>query len=258
MNINRYISRINYTGNLNPNLAVLNALQKSHLLHIPFENLDIHYHKPINLSIDSIFDKIINQNRGGFCYELNGLFYALLISLGFDAKRVSARVYDQSKGYGPEYDHMAIVVNIEGTEYLTDVGFGEFTFGPLVLKEGLVQHDERGVFKIEKYKNDYLMVSQIEGAQVTPAYIFKNSDRKLMEFNPMCLFHQTSPDSHFTGKKLITRPTENGRITISGNNLKITKNNTVLEHIEFPLELFGEKLSAYFYIDESKLKGKNF
>ena len=76
---------------------------------IPFENLDIHNNVPIKLSIEKIFDKVVNQNRGGLCYELNGLFYELLNAIGFDVKIISARVFNQDNGYGKEYDHLAII-----------------------------------------------------------------------------------------------------------------------------------------------------
>lgn len=253
MNINKYLERIKFKGDVRPELDVLKKLQRTHLLHIPFENLDIHYKVPIQLSINSIFEKIINQHRGGFCYELNGLFFELLQAIGFDAKRVSARVYDNEKGYGQEYDHLAIVVTIGDVQYLTDVGFGEFTFGPLELKEGLIQYDARGVFQIDRFEDDYLRVSKIEEGKTTPEYIFKNKERAFEEFKPMCLYHQTSPKSHFTHKKLITRPTEDGRITLSGNNLKITSKGVVEKNIEFLSEMFAENLFEYFQIDASSI-----
>ena len=93
--ISKYLQRINYSGDLIPTFDRLCKLQKIHLLNIPFENLDIHYGNKIVLDVDKIYNKIINRRRGGFCYELNGLFFTLLKSLGFDAKRISARVLRQ-------------------------------------------------------------------------------------------------------------------------------------------------------------------
>jgi len=220
-NKEKYLQRINYSGNLEPNLNTLKKLQRHHLLNVPFENLDIHNGIPIELSIEKIFDKVVNKNRGGFCYELNGLFFELLNAIGFDVKMVSASVFDKDKGYGKEYDHLAIIAKIDNVEYLTDVGFGEFTFEPLKLQLGNIQKDARGDYKIDRYENGYLSVSKIENKGPMPEYIFKNEKKNLKEFEEMCIYHQTSPDSHFTGKRLITLPTENGRITISGNILKI-------------------------------------
>lgn len=244
-NKEKYLQRINYSGNLEPNLNTLKKLQRHHLLNVPFENLDIHSNVPIELSIEKILDKVVNQNRGGFCYELNGLFYELLKAIGFDVKMVSARVYDQDKGYGKEYDHLAVIVKIDSFEYLTDVGFGEFTFEPLKLRLGFIQKDERGDYEIDKYENGYLKVSKIENKRQTPEYIFKNKKRELKEFEEMCDYHQTSPNSHFKSKRLISLPTENGRITITGNNLKIkeldlTTEMPLKDEAEFEKELWNK------------------
>lgn len=247
MDKTKYLNRIKYSESLEPNLEVLRKLQKSHLTTVPFENLDIHGDIPIELSIDEIFDKIVNQKRGGFCYELNGLFYELLTTIGFDAKRVSARVYNQNGGYGQEFDHFAIIVTINNTNYLTDVGFGEFTFEPLELQLGVIQNDERGNYLIDKFENDYLRVNKIEGGKSTPEYIFKNIKREFAEFEEICKYHQTSPDSHFTAKRLISIPTENGRITITGNRLKIKEFESVKEsEIKNETE-FNELVQKFFY-----------
>lgn len=246
-NREKYLERIKCSGNLEPNLDTLRKLQKSHLLNIPFENLDIHNNIVIELSIDKIYDKIVNRKRGGFCYELNGLFYELLHALGFDAKRVSARVYDKDKGYGKEFDHFAIIVTINNIDYLTDVGFGEFIFEPLALHIGVIQNDRRGRYVIEKFENEYLRVNKFEDGKSTPQYIFKNIKRELSEFENMCNYHQTSPNSHFTKKRLISLPTENGRITITGNKLIIKKLESVNEtEIKNETE-FNEYLHQLFY-----------
>ena len=145
----KYLQRIKYSGPLEPNLDLLKKLQKTHLLHVPFENLDIHYPSPIELDIARIYAKIVFNNRGGFCYELNGLFYELLFSLGYNAKRISARVFEKNDNYGPEYDHFAIIVQIGNVEYLTDVGFGELLFEPLELQLNQIPEDARGSFLID-------------------------------------------------------------------------------------------------------------
>src|SRR5574342_783566 len=103
MNVTEYLERITYSGEHKPSLETLNELQAAHLLTVPFENLDIHNKIKINLAHS--YDKRITRRRGGFCYELNGLFFGLLKEVGFNVKMVSARVYDAEKGFGPEFDH---------------------------------------------------------------------------------------------------------------------------------------------------------
>jgi len=248
MNQAAYINRISYSGELGPTLNILHKLQKSHLMSIPFENLDIHLGIPIELNISRIFEKIVLNNRGGFCYELNGLFYKLLTSIGFTTKRISARVYDKNNEYGQEYDHLAAVVSLNGIDYLVDVGFGEFTFGPLRLELDKIQNDVTGDFVIEKFDQDYLRVSKIEDGELQPEYIFKNVHREFDEFEDMCNYHQTNPESHFTQKKLISIPTENGRITLTNDKLKIRANNSTEEKDLKDETEFEKELRNYFKI----------
>jgi len=244
MHTEKYLNRIKYSKSLEPNLQTLKKLQKSHLLNIPFENLDIHNNIPIELSIDKIFDKIVNQNRGGFCYELNGLFYELLISLNFNAKRISARVFNKDNGYGQEFDHFAILVTIGNSEYLTDVGFGEFSFEPLKFEINKIQNDELGDFIFEKYDKDYFRVSKIKNESIIPEYIFTTNRRELLDFKDMCIYHQSSPKSHFTTKRLISLPNINGRVTITGNKLIVKKFNSKTE-TEIKTETEFKKIYEY-------------
>ncbi|SEA60489.1 arylamine N-acetyltransferase family protein [Bizionia paragorgiae] len=230
MNIENYLKRIQYSGDRTPTLAVLKQLQKQHLLHVPFENLDIHYNTPITLQIDRIYNKVVHNNRGGFCFELNGLFFELLTALQFNAKRISARVYDKT-GYGEEFDHFAIIVKIGTTDYLCDVGFGDFSFEPLLIEPNTLQNDVRGTFLIDNYDSHYLRVNKVENENSTPKYIFTTDSREFTDFQAMCNYHQTNPDSHFTQKRLISLPTTDGRRTITGDTLKITASGTTTETI---------------------------
>src|SRR4030095_9793774 len=140
MEIEKYLKRIDYNGNTQPTIGLLKALQKKHLLNIQFENLDIHYKVPIELDLKNIFEKVVIKRRGGFCYELNGIFCELLHSIGFDVKMISARVFDQRQQiFSPEFDHLAIIAKIDSTDYLADVGFGEFAFSPLKFEPNALQ-----------------------------------------------------------------------------------------------------------------------
>ncbi|MDH3650282.1 MAG: arylamine N-acetyltransferase [Saprospiraceae bacterium] len=246
MNIERYLQRINYSGSLEPRREVLQQMQKAHLLAVPFENLDIHIGIPIELDVSRFYAKIVENNRGGFCYELNELFNDLLKSLGFNTKRISARVYSKDLGYGQEFSHLALIVIIEKMEYLVDVGFGEFSFGPLELQIGEIQNDERGNFMIDYFDNTYLRVNKITDGITTPEYIFENSERDLSEYQTLCTYHQTDRNSHFTQKKLISKPTEHGRITISGNQLKTNTGTIFTESIIKNEAEFNEMLLNYF------------
>lgn len=223
MNQAKYLDRIGYKGELSISVEALKKLQQKHLFAIPFENLDIHYGNKIELDTEKLYNKIVTHNRGGFCYELNGLFCELLRSIGFKAQLVSARVHEQEGSYSPEFDHLAIIVRVDETDYLVDVGFGEFIFGPLKMEAGIEQHDLRETYRIDSYNHTYQRVTKKESGEWVPEYIFDPQQRELVEFEPRCNFHQTDSNSHFQQKKVCSLPIEGGRKTISSDKVKIKR-----------------------------------
>jgi len=130
-------------------LQSLRRLHKKHLLSIPFENLDIHLGPPIILSEDAFYEKIITHRRGGFCYELNGSFAALLTSLGFNVRMLSARVARRNGGFTPEFDHMTLLVTMKD-RWVVDVGFGESFTEPKRLDFEGPQTDNGRVYRITR------------------------------------------------------------------------------------------------------------
>src|SRR5216684_5534157 len=133
MDTRAYLQRINYTGPLDPSAETLRGLQVAHLRTIPFENLSIHSGEVIVLDNHALFEKIVRRRRGGFCYELNGLFGALLRALGFDVTMLSARVANAEGIFGPDFDHMTLLVSL-AERWLVDVGFGDSFLEPLQLE----------------------------------------------------------------------------------------------------------------------------
>jgi len=249
LEIQKYLERIGFHEKALPTTGVLEALQKNHLLRIPFENLDIHYKVPIELPLDRIFEKVVIRRRGGFCYELNGLFYALLDSIGFNVKMISARVFNQDQQiFSPEFDHLAIIAEIDSEEYLVDVGFGEFAFCPLKVELNTIQMDERGSFMIDKHDHLYYKVAKLVGNDWVPEYMFTLKKRGLNEFGEMCYYNQTSPLSHFTQNRFCSLPTKNGRITVTGSKIKITELDRVTELPVSNDAEFVNALREYFHI----------
>ncbi|HVF48179.1 MAG TPA: arylamine N-acetyltransferase [Pyrinomonadaceae bacterium] len=222
MNGDGYLSRIGVDrSDVESDRASLFTLQKAHLMAVPFENLDIHWKRPIELDIAKFYAKIVDEKRGGFCYELNGLFNGLLRVLGFKTRLVSARVFNGTD-HGPEYDHAAIIVTIGDEEYLADVGFGEFAAEPLRLEMGREQVDAAGTFILRRLEDNYLEVAKRDGDAWASQYTFKDIARDLAEFAEMCDFQQYSRDSHFTKGKVCSLMTEGGRKTLTDKKFIIT------------------------------------
>ena len=250
MNKKSYLERIGIKEvNITADLKNLKRLQRQHLINVPFENLDIHWKHPISLDNKRFYNKVIGRKRGGFCYELNNLFYELLEKIGFQNKIISARVSKGNGDFGAEYDHLAIVTRIGDEEYLVDVGFGSFTAEPLKCVLNVEQKDANGVFSIRKFDDNYFEVVKKNVGVWQSEYIFSLTERNLAEFTEMCQYHQTSPESHFTRGKICSIMTPNGRKTLTDGKFIETKN---LERNEFAVssgEQFYRILADEFSIE---------
>ena len=248
MNIKSYLHRIKYDEIPETNLSTLFTLHKKHLLNVPFENLDIHLKRQIQLSYDFFFDKIVLHNRGGFCYELNGLFYNLLVELGYNAKLISARVKNKQGDFSQEFDHMAIIIELDDN-WLVDVGFGDSFTEPLKLELDAEQIQNGTIYKIVKHNGDYLkLIKSEDGINFSDEYIFTLIPRKLSDYQEMCEYHQTSENSHFTQKKICTILTEGGRVSLTDDKLIITNKGKREEYILENETDFNINLLKYFNI----------
>jgi N-hydroxyarylamine O-acetyltransferase len=130
-----YLDRIGYTGNLEPNLETLIGLHRAHLQTIPYENLEIHFGRTLGLKLERIFERLVLERRGGWCYEMNGLFAWVLREIGFDVRLVSASVTDGNGKLTDPGHHLALTVKLEKT-WLVDVGWGNGFLDPLPLEAG--------------------------------------------------------------------------------------------------------------------------
>lgn len=249
MNLKEYFYRIGIEKTQNSsNLENLKNLQKQHLLSVPFENLDIHWKRRIVLNAKSFYEKIVAEKRGGFCYELNGLFYEFLNEIGFQSRIISARVSQGGGKFGAEFDHLAILTKIDSEEFLIDVGFGDFTAEPLKFALDIEQQDENGVFLIRKFDDEYFEVVKKNDENWQSEYIFKNLERDLSEFSEMCNFHQTSLESHFTRGKVCSLMTIEGRKTLTDKKFIETKNGQKNETEINSEDEFDEILAREFHV----------
>lgn len=230
MDIKAYLERI-HTGQLPlPAFESLRDLQLSHLLSVPFENLSIHANEPILLQEELLFDKIVSHRRGGFCYELNGLFAVLLRQLGFNVAMLSAGVARDDGGFGPEFDHMTLMVLLED-RWLVDVGFGDSFRKPLRIDNRDAQTEGKRSYRIDD-DGDHLILKQKDGDKEWKAqYRFTLRPHELPEYAEMCRYHQTSPKSSFTRQRVCSKATVNGRITLSEMRLIETEGDVRKERV---------------------------
>jgi N-hydroxyarylamine O-acetyltransferase len=249
MDVKKYLERINFHSEIKPDLETLQLLHKNHLFNIPFENLDIHSGRKIILEKEKLLDKIVNEERGGFCYELNGVFYELLISIGYKVKKISAGVGNKEGTFGSDFDHMALIVNFNGEEWLADVGFGDSFLLPLKFKIDEIQKDVWDFFKISKSEDEnyYILSRSSTGNDFISQYKFGLNPRGLSEYQQMCNYHQTSPESHFTQKIICSKATETGRISLSDLKLIIT-GNSIKKQKKIAKQEFQKLLKKYFNI----------
>jgi len=221
MDVDAYLERINYSGSLAPTAETLRELQVAHLLAVPFENLSIHSGQPIILEDGALFEKIVGRRRGGFCYELNGIFAALLRSLGFKVDMLSAGVENGEGSFGPDFDHMVLMVTLE-ERWLADVGFGDSFLEPLLLDYSHEQAQGERAYQLVP-DSDHLILRQRQSpGEWKNQYRFTLQPYGYADYAEMCHFHQTSPQSHFTKARVCTRATTEGRITVSGLRLITT------------------------------------
>lgn len=233
MDIEKYLARFKASSYKEVSLENLENLQNLHLQHIPFENLDVIRKEPIYLNLATIYTKIVTNNRGGYCYELNGLFHSLLLELGYDAHFVSATVLRNTGKWAKPNTHAAIIVNLD-QPYLVDVGFGAATPRiPVPLNEQ-EKTDAAATYSIKKYEgqlevHETLTHSLFDLIRKTKSeerilYRFSTEMKIFTDFHEGSVFNQVSKDSSFTHTDIVTRATPTGRITLADQTLTVIEN----------------------------------
>jgi N-hydroxyarylamine O-acetyltransferase len=239
--VDAYLRRIGVERPERPTADALRELHLGHLRSVPFENLSIHLGEEIVLEEDRLVDKVVGAGRGGFCYEVNGAFGALLGALEYEVALLAGRVFSEDR-LGVPYDHMALRVRaVDGSVWLADVGFGAHSHLPLAFEERGEQMDPGGVFRIVEVAEAGDLDVLRDG---TPEYRLEVRPRALGDFVAGAWWHRTSPASHFTRSLVCSRVTEDGgRVTLSGRRLKVTRGDGAVEERELARD--GEVLAAY-------------
>ena len=215
LQLQAYLERIDYSGDITPNIDNLRAIHRAHMMTVPFENLDIHVGRKIVLDEGKLFYKIVNERRGGFCFEQNGLFSMMLRQMGYDVIRLGAEVRGGDGTYSIPMGHMTLLVTLDDQRWLADVGFGDSFTEPLAIDDPDPQVIDGRSFKIE-HDGEIGFYSRLNpegewGIQ----YRFSFEAHELSDYDSACHYMQTSPETHFTQKRICSKVTPDGRISLS-------------------------------------------
>jgi N-hydroxyarylamine O-acetyltransferase len=219
VNVSAYLDRIGTSEPAAPTLDALAELALAHLYSVPFENLEVADGRPLSVEPQAIYDKIVARRRGGFCYELNGLFSWLLRELGYDATLLAAQVPEPPDG-GPRHDraHLVLLVDLDGP-WLVDVGFGEAYRRPFALRAGNEHTDQHlGTYRLEEAEGRWQVREWQDDGRSRVAYRFDLTPRELADFDEACLWQETE-SPFFTRHRFCSIATPGGRTTVMDDRL---------------------------------------
>jgi len=233
-----YFSRIGFQGDASADFATLKRMMRCQLFSVPFENLDVQAGKVVSLVPEEIYRKIVERQRGGYCYEVNGLFAMALDALGFSYQFVAAR--PMTYPVRRPKTHMAIVAAIEGEQWLCDLGFGSYGIREPVNLNWIDREirQDFDTFKLTlSMEGDYLLQSIIDGASKN-LYEFNLSPQEWVDFEPANFMNSTHPDSIFVQWLMVVQQNPTGKEVLLGDRFQSvsegkTKGWTV-KHDEIP------------------------
>ncbi|PRY45081.1 arylamine N-acetyltransferase family protein [Umezawaea tangerina] len=215
LEVDTYLERIGYRGDLTPSAGTLRALHRAHLATVPFENLDVHLDAVVPLDRAAILDKVVARRRGGYCYELNTAFGALLEALGFDVTLACAAIGPRDAEQPLWGNHVALLVRVDGGTWVADVGLGQGFVEPLPLCVGRY---ERAGFEFEVARDDEWWVGLHRFGRL-PGYLLREEPRTLEWFEPHHQRQSTDPESSFVRRLVVQRPHDGYVLTVVGAKL---------------------------------------
>lgn len=217
IDLDRYFARIGYDGATEPTPQVLADLHLAHTRHIPFENLDVLLGRGIRLEPEALFAKLVSAGRGGYCFEQNHLFAAVLEQLGFGVRRLAARVIWRTQRVLPR-THMLLRVMVGGRPWLADVGFGGMgPLRPLVFEPGTPQTQFAWQYRLTE--QDSLWRLQTGADTWAGLYEFTLQAQLPADYEMANYYVSTHPDSRFVQGLVAHRLAPERRLILIGNAL---------------------------------------
>ena len=236
-NLQRYLQRIGYAGDVKADAATLAEIMRCQLFTVPFENLDVQAGKIVSLVPEHIVEKIIDHQRGGYCYEVNGIFAMALRALDIPFRLIAARpmFYPVRR---PK-THMAIVATVDGEDWLCDLGFGSYGIRApmrLGLLDVEVQQDADR-FKLSRVESGEYLLQAYAGGQWQNQYGFDLSPQEWIDFEPANYMNSTHPGAIFVQKVVVVLHNPQGRDILVGSQLKTVTQGKVEERALDPEEV---------------------
>ncbi|MGD9078726.1 MAG: arylamine N-acetyltransferase [Desulfobacterales bacterium] len=246
--LDAYLERLNYSGTVKPTEDRLEALHRAQYFTIPFENFDILLGRGISLEPAVLFDKMVNRARGGYCFELNGLFLMALQAFGFDARALLARV--QVSGTPTGRGHQVALVTLQGRQWIADVGFGSPNLrAPIPLELDHPKTQDGQTFRLSNAGHLGNMLQILMDDQWQDLYSFDLGHVFPEDIAYGNYYTSTNPGSFFTATRVAALPVDNGAITLFNNTLKIMTTNKA-QMQELPEgQAFLDALKTHFGIE---------
>ena len=221
-NLKLYLQRLGFDAPPAPTLETLRQLQLRHTGVFPFENLATVTGAPVLIDLPSIEAKILVGGRGGYCYELNNLFFSLLHELGFDARAISGRVVmNQPAGSWTARTHRLSLVTIDDVRYISDVGFGGMVpTAPLLLDTETEQATPHEPYRIEKQVDGYMLHANVAG-EWRPMYLFDLQRQEDIDYTIGNWYVSTHPESPFAQRLMVARTGDGWRKTLNNGSFAI-------------------------------------
>ncbi|HSW40790.1 MAG TPA: arylamine N-acetyltransferase [Acidobacteriota bacterium] len=254
LDLDSYFERISYGGKTAVSEETLRELHIAHTLNIPFENLDVFYGVPILLDGPSLFNKLVNNRRGGYCFEMNGLFSLVLQQLGFRVKNLLARTTLDGIEYMAR-THQVLLVESGERRWLADVGYGnDGITAPLLLEKDRDQQQFSHTYRLIEHEKLGHVLQKKVGGDTTTLYAFTMDECLPMDFLMSNHFTATYPESFFLTMRMCTKPTREGRITLTDTRFKISADGDTAEKPIEDEDEFKRTLSEYFGLNLDRIK----
>jgi N-hydroxyarylamine O-acetyltransferase len=209
MDVAAYLARIGAARPAAPTSASLAALHRAHVRSVPFEDYDVHTGVAISLEPDALERKIVHRRRGGYCYELNGLFGSLLRELGFAVTLVAAFSLDDDGTRGPDFDHLRLLVDAVDGSWIVDIGNGARWTEPVPRRPGV-----HGTVRVYRDGDTWWTAERHGDGRWERGWAWTPQPRELADFAERNRYQQYDPGSDFVGRRLAALATPTGRISL--------------------------------------------